>query len=350
MPLRPKIMYSSPWVQYLYEGYEMRLYMSQRTPFNVMMKAARKIRVWWTFYCGILLSAPLVLAAWLRRGWMRYCQVVLLAGFIAVAVFYVQRSVPPRIAIDLLSVGQIALLWYVFDEFWPRLAIATTGLLLFQAFLVKYAFPHYFAPTACVVLFLQVEALRRLWNWRNDAQVLGAASSRAERRRAARESAKSRSPVYPWRGFVTLLPPACLIFLILQVVAQINDWHDSTHDFDFRVLLTHGWSVRRAELEQWLEHQPGQQLVFVRYFPRHDVTGEWVWNHADLTHSKVVWARDLGSDHNRLLLQQMPDRTVWSLLADVRNPQLVPYAEVLAHAPGGLPPPQAPALPQQEEP
>lgn len=350
MPLRPKITYSSPWVQCLYEVYEMRAYLSQRTPLNVMMTAARKLRVWWTFYCGIMLSAPLALAAWLRRGWMRYCQVVLLVGFIAVAAFYVQRSVPPRIAIDFFAVGQIVLLWYVFDEFWSRLAIATTGLLLFQAFFLKYAFPHYFAPTACLVLFLQVEALRRLWNWRNDAQALGAAPSRAERRRAARESAKSRYLVYPWRGFVTLFPLACLILLVLRVEARINDWHDDSHDFKFMVLPTHDWSLRRAKLEQWLEQQPGSQLVFVRYFPIHNVNDEWVWNHADLVHSKVVWARDLGSDHNRLLLQQMPDRMVWSLLADVREPQLVPYAEVLAHAPGGLPPPQAPVFPQQEEP
>jgi len=349
MPLRPKITYSSPWVRYLYEANEMRLYMSQRTPLNVMIKAARKLTLWWTFYFGILLSAPLVLTAWLRRGWIRYSQVALLAGFIAVATTYVQQSVPHRIAIDFLAAAQIVLLWYVFDQFWPRLAIATTGLLLFQAFFVKYAFPHYFAPTACLVLFLQVEALRRLWNWRGD-QALGATPRRAERRRAARESAKSRGPVYSWRGFVMLLPAACLIMIVLRVAPRMNDWDDDAHDSDFGALLTHDWSLRRAELERWLEQQPAPQLVFVRYFPTHDVNDEWVWNRADLVHSKVVWARDLGSDHNRLLLQQMPDRTVWSLLADVPEPRLVSYAEVLGHAPGGLPPPEAPALPQQEEP
>ena len=347
MPPRPKLTYSSPWVAYLYEVMEMRLYLSQRTPLNVMITAARKLRDWWSFYCGILLSAPLVLAAWLRRGWMRYCQIALLAGFLFAALAYDQQSALPRIAIDLLAVVQFVLLWYVFDELWSRLAIATTGLLLLQAFLVKYAFPHYFASTACLVLYLQVEALRRIWNWRRDIQAQ-VTQSRAERRMAARKSAKSQIPAYPLRGFVILLPLACLILLVFRVEARINDWHADPHDLDFNALIMHDWSLRRAELEQWLEKQPGPQLVFVRYFPTHDVNDEWVWNRADIMHSKVIWARDLGSDHNSLLLQQMADRMVWSLLADTKEPQLVPYAQVMSHAPGGLPPPEAPPFPKEE--
>lgn len=88
MPLRPKISYSSPWVRYLYEVMEMRLYFSQRTPLNVMITAARKLSDWWTFYCGYLLSVPLVLAALIVRDWRRYLQIVLLVGFVLVVVFY----------------------------------------------------------------------------------------------------------------------------------------------------------------------------------------------------------------------------------------------------------------------
>ena len=348
MPLRPKLTYSSPWVQYLYEVMEMRLYLSQRTPVNVMITATRKLRDWWGFYCGILLSAPLIFAALLRRGWIRYGQIVVLAGFTLIVMFYIRDSTFQRIAIDLLAVGQFVLLWYVFDEFWSRLSLSTIGLLLLQSFLVKYAFPHYFAPTACLVLYLQVEALQRLWNWRRAAP-LTTAGNRAQRRMAARENTKSRGPVYLWRGFVMLLPLACLVLLVLRVEARINDWEVDLHDSNLNVLIMHDWSLRRAELEKWLEQQPGQQLVFVRYFPIHDVNNEWVWNRADLVHSKVVWARDFGSEHNRLLLERMPERTVWLLLADVRDSQLVHYSDVLAHAPGGFPPPEAPTYPNREE-
>jgi hypothetical protein len=42
-------------------------------------------------------------------------------------------------------------------------------------------------------------------------------------------------------------------------------------------------------------------------------------------HSHVIWARDLGTEHNKLLLSLLPERTVWLLEADAREPQLVPY-------------------------
>jgi hypothetical protein len=346
MPLRPKLTYSSPWVRYLYEVMEMRLYMSQRTPVNVMITAARKLRDWWRFYCGILLSAPLVLATLLKRGWIRYSQIAVLAGFILVAAFYVQESTFLRIAIDLLSVGQFVLLWCVFDEFWPRLALSTIGLLLLESFLLKYAFPHYFAPTACLVLYLQVEALRRIWHWQRKSPATQTVS-RAQRRSAVRQGLGKQSTRYPLRAFVIVLPIACFIMLVVRVEARVNDWEIDTSSSDIDFLPTHDWSLRHAEIQQWLEKQPGQHLVFVRYFPQHDVNQEWVWNRADLMHAKVVWARDLGSAHNKLLLELMKERTVWSLLPDLPNPRLVPYSEVLAHAPNGiLPPPEDPPFPK----
>jgi len=351
MPPHPKLTYSSPWIQELYEVNEMRLYLSQRTPLNVMLTAARKMMSWWAFYCGILLSAPLLLAAWIRGGRLRHCQIVVLAGFIAVAIFYVQRSIPPRIAIDILAIAQLVILWFVFDEFWPRLALGTIGLLLSEEFFIKYSFPHYFAPGACLVLYLQVESMKRLWHWRGDRTTSEAKLSRADRRRAARALAKSPPVPFPLRSFVMLLPFACLLSLILRVEARANGWSFDYHPPDIDALPMQDWSLRRAELQKWLEQQPGQQLVFVRYFATHDVNHEWVWNRADIAHAKVVWARDFGSEHNQRLLRQMPDRKIWHLLADLPDPRLVPYDQVLAHAPGGvLPPPDPPAFLPQAEP
>lgn len=346
MPLRPKLAFSSPWVRYLYEVMEMRLYMSQRTPVNIMITAARKLRDWWSFYCGILLSAPLVLATLLKRGWIRYGQIIVVAGFLLVVSFYVQESTFLRIAIDLLSAAQFVLLWYAFDESLPRLALATIGLLLLESFFLKYAFPHYFAPTACLILYLQVEALRRIWHWKREAPPEQFAN-RAQRRSAARKEIKRQGTQYPLRAFVVLLPIACFVSLVVRVEAKVNDWKIEFGSSDFDFLPMHDWSLRRAEMQDWLEKQLGQQLVFVRYLRQHDVNQEWVWNRADLMHAKVVWARDLGSEHNKLLLDLMKDRNVWSLLPDLPNPRLVPYAQVLANAPNGvLPPPDDPPFPK----
>lgn len=46
-------------------------------------------------------------------------------------------------------------------------------------------------------------------------------------------------------------------------------------------------------------------------------------------HSHVMWARDLGAEHNKLLLNLVPDRQVWLIEPDRRNPQLVPYDQAI---------------------
>jgi hypothetical protein len=338
--------YSSEWLRYDYEVREMQQYISQRTPKNVLIRAARKLMTLWAFNLGVLLSAPLVLAGWLRRGWIRYAQVIVLVGFVLTAALYTPRSLPPRIAIDLLAIAQIVLFWFVFDDFWPRLAMATSTLLIFESFFLKYFFPHYFAPAACLVLYLQVESLRRMWHWRSEPMALDTAN-RNQRRRAARVAeTRSRRLTNPWRGMAFLLPLACAISLVLRVEARINDWSEDPHGPDQGALPMNDWSLQRAEMEHWLEQQPTPQLVFVRYAPNHYVNFEWVYNKADLIHSKVVWARDLGTDQDRLLLDHFPERTARVIDADLKNPKLVPYAE--AGASNGVSP-AAPGRAREDE-
>ena len=42
--------------------------------------------------------------------------------------------------------------------------------------------------------------------------------------------------------------------------------------------------------------------MLVRYAPDHNVLEEWVYNHADIDGSAIVWARDMGDAANRELL------------------------------------------------
>jgi hypothetical protein len=75
---------------------------------------------------------------------------------------------------------------------------------------------------------------------------------------------------------------------------------------------------------------PGQHLVIVRYGStygvNHDVDHEWVYNSADIDHSKIVWARDMGPQ-NAELLQYFSSRQAWLLNGDDPDPQLRPYLE-----------------------
>jgi len=80
----------------------------------------------------------------------------------------------------------------------------------------------------------------------------------------------------------------------------------------------------RITVNHDLANAPGQQLVFVRYWPQHRFE-EWVHNAADIDGSRVVWARDLGPEENEKLRRYYPNRTAWLLEPDDRPPKLVPY-------------------------
>jgi hypothetical protein len=340
LPLRSKLTYSSPWVQYYYEVQEMRLYRKQRDLKFLITGFAGRIASWWEFYCGILLTVPLVIPGLLRKGPVRYVQGALLV-ILALLWFSDPRSPLLRGAFDLSVFAQIAVLWVVFDGFWPRLAVITSALLIVEALLVKWFFPHYFAPAACLVLYLEVEGLRRMWHWKpQEGKVL----DRSQRRRLAKQTAPGSWLVPRLQNLVYLLPVICVLSLVLRVEARVHGWKEGIYDPALHTLPLDDWSLRRAELDHWLEQQGTPQLVFVRYSARHNVNFEWVYNHADIMRSHVVWARDLGAEHNRLLLQAMPDRTVWSLEADLKDPQLVPYAL----APISVPAPETHAVPSED--
>jgi hypothetical protein len=85
------------------------------------------------------------------------------------------------------------------------------------------------------------------------------------------------------------------------------------------------FKVQRARVERELMAQEGMQVVFVRYSPTHDTALEWVYNGADIDGSKLVWARDLGSEQDKKLMDYYRGRHFWLLDADSQHPEPAPY-------------------------
>jgi hypothetical protein len=152
--------------------------------------------------------------------------------------------------------------------------------------------PHYFSPATCALSLVVVQGMRHLRHWSPARRPLGTALVRA-------------------------IPMLACAMLLLRVTAAM-----------VHVQIEAAWpggNLKRAMILGQLQHSPSQQLVIVRYGPRHSFHNEWVYNDADIDAAKVVWARDMGKDGNQELLNYFKHRQVWQVNDDASPPRLESY-------------------------
>jgi hypothetical protein len=194
----------------------------------------------------------------------------------------------------LLTVPLLALPWIVRDRrmrMRMRLPLAVCGAMIAGFAVQTWTLPHYFAPATGAIYILLVQALRHIWQWRRNASDAG-------------------------RALVRAVPVLACAMILLRVAAV------ATH-----TQIEPTWprgNLARATILSQLRAQPGHQLVLVRYGDHHDLDEEWVWNEASIDDARVVWARDMGGDENRELLEYFRDHHVWQIDADDSSPSLEP--------------------------
>jgi hypothetical protein len=209
------------------------------------------------------------LAGWLRTKWN--------ATRVAAHVFFpLPLALPLVLSLVLLRRGQRMV---------AVVGIVATAWL--ASMVTVWSLPHYMAPLASYLLLLVVWGLRHV-------KILG----------------------NRWFGnqhFVTALVLFQTVYFVVLVTAFINTPRDT-------------WQWRRAAILRQFEASPDRHLVFVHYDPDHNPHHEWVYNRADIDRSKVVWARELGRERERELLDYFPDRKAWRLQADAPQPHPQPIA------------------------
>jgi hypothetical protein len=94
-----------------------------------------------------------------------------------------------------------------------------------------------------------------------------------------------------------------------------------------------GWLYHRAALpfarhrvqiaDKMLQRGDERHLIVVRYAPGHSCHEEFVYNDADIENARVVWARELGAEADERLLRHFNDRTVWLLVVNQSDQQLL---------------------------
>jgi len=88
--------------------------------------------------------------------------------------------------------------------------------------------------------------------------------------------------------------------------------------------------IQRERIKSDMEARNGKQLLIV-HGGYHEVPWmDWIYNDADIDHSHVIWARDMGYLKNQELLDYYPDRQVWYVDRGDTAFRIVPYDQAMA--------------------
>ena len=162
-------------------------------------------------------------------------------------------------------------------------------------FSVVYSMPHYAAPLTGVVYGLIVQGIRHLRAIRLGTRPVGIGLARAS-------------------------------ILLLLLTTGFNTYQlirTPAHEYSL------SWNVGTgtpgpAAIERQLDQVPGKHLIVVRYGATHNPHGEWVFNHADIDRSRIVWARELDPPQNDKLFTYFKDRQIWLFEPDRKSQTLTP--------------------------
>ena len=186
--------------------------------------------------------------------------------------------------------------WHDFGKSTQFLLIVCASALFAAALPVCFD-AHYLAPITCAIYALMALAMRRLRQWSPAGRPLG-------------------------RTLVRLTVGVAIVMFVVR--AAKPTWAISDSSFPSWCSPFVGNSYR-AEISSQLAKDAGTHLVLVRYGPEHSPVNEWVYNAAEIDDAKIVWARDMGAQANRELLQYFNGRQVWIVEPDKLPPHLIAY-------------------------
>ncbi|MGA2207626.1 MAG: hypothetical protein ABSG10_12935 [Terracidiphilus sp.] len=184
-----------------------------------------------------------------------------------------------------------------------RLLVVCTLVLAAGMAIEIYCIPYYLAPFTAAFYAIGLQMMRHLRVWKS-----------------------GRSPV--GLALVRFTIAACVVMAGVRVLAEPlhrepPEW--APGNWNLVWFGPQHFGVERARLEAWLEGQPGQQLVIVRYGRDHNLLDEWVYNGADIDGSKVVWAREMDAADNLELIHYYKGRKVWLVEPDEIPARITPY-------------------------
>jgi hypothetical protein len=166
-----------------------------------------------------------------------------------------------------------------------------------------YLVPHYLAPFTAAFYALGLQAMRHLRAWKFEGAPAG-------------------------RVLVRALVGICVLMAAVRVVAvplHIDPPRQPVAPWISSWVGPGDFGTERAAVAAQLEHIPGNHLVFVRYTPDHNCEDEWVYNDADMDHSRIIWAAEMDPASDAELMRDYSARDVLLVQPDVDNGKLSAY-------------------------
>ena len=181
-----------------------------------------------------------------------------------------------------------------------RLLLLTAGCTIFLTLMQFVSLPHYAAPAAACFLGVLVECMRRLHRVRRNGRPIG----------------------------LQLVLAAPLIMLaILAVRIGLEKFHlpfTQAVNFESWCCVQPG-NQNKARVLEALEKMGGKHLMIVKLKNNPNDFLQWIYNAADIDASPVVWARDLGPERNRDLVEYFRGRSVWLVDPNPQPARITPY-------------------------
>ncbi len=174
-------------------------------------------------------------------------------------------------------------------------------------FISVFFIPHYLAPFTAGVYALGLQAMRHLRVWKPRGAPVGLALVR----------------------YVVVI---CILMAGLRVWAKPLNLEPPQWPLGPWLCTWIGpghFGQDRAAVEAQLESIPGNHLVFVRYSPGHQPGDEWVYNDADIGHSRVIWAREMNPAEDAALIRYYSARDVYLVQPDLEQGRVTRYAITL---------------------
>jgi hypothetical protein len=258
------------------------------------------------------------------------------------------------------SIPFITLPWLFLDRK-LRLVLAQIGFSALGLLAVVWFHPHYAAPLLVNVILLGMQGLRHLRVWKFRGRAIGISLVRF-----TILAGILTVPInllffmYPafaeyWVTPGESLPPNYLLLLIVTSLILLlwrfrrghaenvgGEARPASSLFEFGLFVLAVWLIciefrnkkpsdlasqlsARTAIEERLNKLPGEHLVLVQYSSKHNVHQEYVYNDADIDHSKTVWARQIPGLDIKPLLAYFRNRDVWVIEPDEIPIRLYPY-------------------------